>query len=323
MFDALTNQQPDAEAIVAAARADVPPLWGEPDMGVLRNHRRTPPPLPLEVFGAAWRQWIEGAAASAAACPPDYVALPLLSAASALIGNARWAQAGPGWCEPPHLWTCVVGDSGSSKSSGSDCLLRDVLPEIERQMQGDFPDRLRDWQAMDEAHKAALAQWQADVKTAQKLGNSPPLPPAETVPPEPAQPRLRQNDVTVEKLATLLATAAPKGLLVARDEFAGWLLGMNAYNDAGRAFWIEAYGGRPYRVERQKHPEPITVPHLAVAVSGGTQPRSWRNCSVKRMMACSRGSLGHGPNRCRSVSERLRPIRLSRSTQWTGCASWI
>jgi hypothetical protein len=59
---------------------------------------------------------------------------------------------------------------------------------------------------------------------------------------------------------------------VVRDELAGWLLGMNAYNDAGRAFWVEAYGGRPYRVERQSLAEPIDVPHLAVAVTGGTQP---------------------------------------------------
>jgi hypothetical protein len=47
---------------------------------------------------------------------------------------------------------------------------------------------------------------------------------------------------------------------------------MNAYNDAGRTFWVEAYGGRPYRVERKKHPEPIVVPRLVVSVYGGTQP---------------------------------------------------
>jgi hypothetical protein len=47
---------------------------------------------------------------------------------------------------------------------------------------------------------------------------------------------------------------------------------MNAYNDAGRAFWVEAYGGRPYRVERKKNPEPINVPRNVVAVHGGTQP---------------------------------------------------
>jgi hypothetical protein len=47
---------------------------------------------------------------------------------------------------------------------------------------------------------------------------------------------------------------------------------MTAYNDAGRQFWLEAYGGRPYRVERVKHPEPIIVARLAVALTGGTQP---------------------------------------------------
>ena len=40
----------------------------------------------------------------------------LAGTASALIGNARWAQATPGWAERPHLWLGVVGDSGSGKS---------------------------------------------------------------------------------------------------------------------------------------------------------------------------------------------------------------
>ncbi len=70
----------------------------------------------------------------------------------------------------------------------------------------------------------------------------------------------------------MLAAAAPKGLLVARDELAGWLRGMTNYNDSGRAFWLECYGGRPYSVDRQKNPEPIRIPRLAVSVTGGTQP---------------------------------------------------
>src|SRR5258708_7925544 len=83
-------------------------LWGDPDMGVLRLHGRPPPPLPLDVFGPQWSGWI-AATAEAAAVAPDYVAIPLLTSASALIGNARWAQATPGWVEPPHLWGGVVG----------------------------------------------------------------------------------------------------------------------------------------------------------------------------------------------------------------------
>ena len=60
--------------------------WAEPDMAVLRLHRRPPPALPLAVFGD-WGGWIKNAA-EAAACPPDYVAAPLLASASALIGHA-------------------------------------------------------------------------------------------------------------------------------------------------------------------------------------------------------------------------------------------
>ncbi len=248
-----------------------PPEWGEPDMSVLRLNRRPPPKLPLEVFGPEWQTWITNAA-EAAACPPDYVAATLLASTSALIGNARWAQANQGWAEPPHLWCGSVGDSGCGKSPGSDALLRHVLPHIEARMAADFPDQLREWRAAAESRTAKTEAWKADVRKAEKDGAAPPLPPIENDEPEPQAPRLRENDVTIEKVAALLASAAPKGLLIWRDELSGWLLGMTNYNSAGRAFWIEAYGGRPYRVERQKSPRPIEVPYLAVAVTGGTQP---------------------------------------------------
>jgi hypothetical protein len=243
--------------------------WAEPDMEVLRLHRRPPPPLPLSVFGP-WQGWIQDAA-DAAACPPDYVVAPLLSAASVLIGHSRWAQATAGWAEPPHLWTASVGESGNGKSPGADALMRHVLPEIEQRMTADFPDRLQEWRAEAAFAKAAQDRWQQEVRVAEKKGTPPPTPPA-AAPPEPQSPRLRQNDATIERVATLLATAAPKGLLVVRDELPGWISGMNAYNDGGRAFWIEAYGGRPYRIERQKYPEPIIVPRLAVGVFGTVQP---------------------------------------------------
>ncbi len=262
MLDAIgtstTSDSPDPELLAA------------PDMTVLRLHRRPSPVLPVAVFGDGWARFI-GAVAKGAACPEDYVAAPLLASASGLIGNARWAQATPGWAEPPHLWCASVGDSGTGKSPGADVLMRHVLPDIERRMAADFPARRRDWRVAHEAHEAATERWEKDVRTAQDKGTPPPLPP-DGPRPEPQPPRLRQSDVTVEKVASLLATAAPKGLLVVRDELAGWLTGMTTYNDAGRAFWLESYGGRPFRVERQKNPEPIEVQRLVVAVTGSTQP---------------------------------------------------
>ena len=98
----MRRRSPRAMALTAMAGASPRPC-------VLRLRRRPPPALPLEVFGETWKQWLLDAAA-AAACPVDYVVAPLLASASTLIGNARWAQAGPGWSEPPHLWEVVVGD---------------------------------------------------------------------------------------------------------------------------------------------------------------------------------------------------------------------
>jgi hypothetical protein len=244
--------------------------WPEPDMAVLQLQRREAPKLPIEIFGEPWSRWISDTA-EASACPMDYVAAPLLAAASAIIGHARWPRAREAWTEPPHLWCASVGDSGDGKSPGADVIYRHVMPEIERRMTIDFPDQLREAQAAIEMAEAKRDNWKSEVREALKAGKAPPQPPP-PVPEEPIAPRLVLSDVTIERVAVLLARAAPKGVMMTRDELAGWLIGMTAYNDGARAFWIEAYGGRPYRVDRVKHPDPIMVPRLAVSWHGGIQP---------------------------------------------------
>src|SRR5689334_24617907 len=196
--------------------------WPEPDMSILRPERPLAPRLPLSAFGPVWGEWIT-AAAEAAACPPDYVAAPLLAAASALIGHARWAQATPGWTEPPHLWLGVVGEPGTGKSPGADCLMRDVLPEIERRMLADFPDRVLAWRVDVALRKDANRSWRQDLRTQSMQPLAAVASMRVTSPPEPQMPRLQQHDVTVEKVAELLARAAPKGVLIVRDELGGWI----------------------------------------------------------------------------------------------------
>jgi hypothetical protein len=258
--------QPDAENIDYGASSAG---WPRPDMAVLRADLCNPPPLPLVAFGEFWGSWI-AKTAKAAACPPDYVAAPLLAAASVLVGNARWVQATPGWVEPPHLWLCVVGDPGSGKSPGADRLIRDVLPTIEARMIGDFPDRLHDWNINVQQNIERKKMWQNKLRAAYRSGTLPPLPPQESMPPEPQSPRLIQTDVTIEKIASLLATAAPKGLLIVRDEIGSWL---GRASGVAHGFWLEAFGGRPYRVERQKLATPIKIQRLVVGLFGGTQPQ--------------------------------------------------
>ena len=248
-------------------------IWGDPDMSVLQLRRRPPSEFPLDALGDRWATWVVDAA-KAAACPVDYVALPLIAVGSSLVGNARWSQATPAWAEPPHMWMAPVGDSGDGKSPGADCFTRYILPALERRMIGDFPERHHDWLTARVLDKEVLKQWQSSVREAHKKKETPPPRPKPTVSDvEPRQPCLYMSDVTVEEVASVIVTAAPKGPIITRDELVGWLDGMNAYNPVGREFWIEAYGGRPYRVGRRKHSgHPINVPYNVVAVYGGTQP---------------------------------------------------
>jgi hypothetical protein len=282
--------------------------WGEPDMGVLRLRRRPPPALPLEVFGDSWCKWLINAA-TAAACPVDYVVAPLLASVSTLIGHARWAQASPGWSEPPHLWMVVVGDSGSGKSPGGDCLMRDVLPEIERRMVGDYPERLRDWLAAVEFDKIAKKRWQDALSEA--LKNKKPLPPmplpsASDIAPE--KPRLRQHDVTIEQTGAILAIAAPKGVAMVRDEIAGWLMGMDAYNPAGRAF-----GSKPMAAGLTGLKGASTARSrlkLRAWLSRSTAARNPSACANSRMApmtGCFRACNGRGPTPSHSGSASKRP----------------
>ncbi len=128
-----------------------PPPPVLPEMGFLSRTRLPAPPLPLDMFGPWWSRWIERTAAGANA-PPDYVAAPLLAAASALIGNARWVRAWHGWAEPPALWCASVGNPSSGKSPGAAPVMREVLGMVEAHMARGYPDESAAW---NEAAKVA------------------------------------------------------------------------------------------------------------------------------------------------------------------------
>jgi hypothetical protein len=84
-------------------------------------------------------------------------------------------------------------------------------------------------------------------------------------------PRLYVSDSTIERLAVLLQ-ARPHGMLVIRDELAGLFLNLSRYSGGtDKEFWLEAWNGKPYAVERMTRP-PVEVEYLLVGVTGGFQP---------------------------------------------------
>jgi putative DNA primase/helicase len=81
-------------------------------------------------------------------------------------------------------------------------------------------------------------------------------------------------DATTEELQHLLA-GQPRGLLYVRDELTGWFGNHDRYggNGGDRAFFLEAWNGGAYTVDRVKHRgQPVRISRAALGIFGGMQP---------------------------------------------------
>jgi len=256
--------------------------WGEPDMSVL-NPRRKPPEFPLSLFGPFWSKWIVSEAEGCSA-PPDYIGMTLLTATSALIGCSRRISPWNKWKEPLMLWTALVGDPSSNKSPALDTVLN-ILRKIEVEGVDDLKEKLRAFEAEVLAAQCIRQDWEKDLKEIVKAGGARPSLPANAVEPnKPERPRIFVSDTTPEALARLLSHNE-KGLLTVRDELAGWLGSFDRYTGGkggDRAFWLEAFGGRPYTIDRARNGgESITIPYLAASIIGGIQPDKLQSLLLK------------------------------------------
>jgi Protein of unknown function (DUF3987) len=255
--------------------------WEEPDWSILDDRRGELPPFPIETLPEACREWVERAARGAGATAA-HVGVPMLGIISSLIGTSRRVKASSSWAEPMTCWTAVVGFSGTSKTPGINATKR-ALSQVERDRKPKIAEQQRAHDSRVEQAKAARALWKKEVEklTEQKvvpLGQyratvgSEPMMPVEAVDPGPfVAPRLYVSNCTIERLAVLLQ-ARPQGMLMLSDELASLFLNMSRYSGGqDNEFWLEAWNGGSYTVERMGRP-PIVVDYLLVGVVGGLQP---------------------------------------------------
>ncbi|MFM9957267.1 MAG: DUF3987 domain-containing protein [Phycisphaerales bacterium] len=222
-------------------------------------------PFPADVLPEPIRGFVTEAA-KAIGCDASYVALPLLSALASAIGNTHRIALKRGWTEPAIVWTAIVGDSGTAKSPALELALR---PVRERQHQS-----LKAHAEAVKAHAEALAIHERASAHWNKSKSEAP-PPAK--PEAPIADRCWTDDVTTEALAVLLQQN-PRGLLLVKDELAGWFnfdryAGGKGGGDAAK--WLEMFGGRPMVVDR-KTGGMLYVPRAAVSIAGGIQPETLR-----------------------------------------------
>lgn len=214
--------------------------------------------------------------------PPDYVAASLLVAMGAVIG-ARCVvkpKARDSWSIPANLFGGIVGEPSARKTPAAGAVLR----YIER-LEARESELHAEAQKLHAAELAAFDAHQAAIKATMKKaasGNGDDLKMRAAVadlseleaPEEPRMRRYRTADATTAKLGALLADN-PKGagILVFRDELAGWLASLdNETNRGDKAFYLEGYNGTAsFPVDRIGRGS-IVVSPFCLSVFGGIQP---------------------------------------------------
>ena len=187
-------------------------------------------------------------------CDASALAMACLAGLSGVIDHSfkiKMMRNGD-WHERVRLWLMLVGDVSVKKTpiinAATKALMRFEVGQIK-------------------AYEQELAEYEKQLEELDKKDPKPEKP----VPP----PRYITSDTTIEKLGEILARS-PRGILVKRDELAGWLGSMEKYGggkaaNSDRAFWLEAYDGGPHVVDRIRRGTQA-VENLSASVLGGIQP---------------------------------------------------
>ena len=209
------------------------------------------PDFPLHVLPRAVADYVT-AQSAIVGCDVSAMAMSVLTAFSGALDH-RFAvkmMRNGNWWEHPRLWTLLVGDPSRKKTP----IINTVTLPLERHqntLRMDYDVRLRDYEAAKKAGDDNVEK---------------PTPP----------PRYVMWDVTIEKLGEVLSRS-DHGLLVKRDEFSGWIGSMEKYGGtsrgagADRGFWLQAFDGGPYSMDRIGRGETY-IGNLSVSLIGGIQP---------------------------------------------------
>ena len=240
----------------------------------LLSGRATAPKLPSETF-AGYAGHLYKLAREVSA-PLDYVAGSLLASAAAMIGNGGSVMPDPqlaNWVEPSGLWVNLVGNPSSGKSPPMK-LFTAILEEMEAKDVVDFRPKAAENEKKCLAAKDALDKWHSECAQARKEGFPQPDKPQEALmPPRALAPRTITTDATIEALCEMLSNS-PNGMLMYRDELAGWVGDMTRYSKSSdRPKWLTLFSGGILKIDRVKNSgEPIIVKDALMSVLGAMQP---------------------------------------------------
>jgi hypothetical protein len=220
-------------------------------------------PFPVEAVPAPARGYIAGAS-RALNCDPGFVALPVIAALASCVGTTRRIMLKRSWKEMCIVWSVIVAPSGTLKSPAFDAAVEPLRVRQSRDISF--------YQQQMEQHEKDLLTYERDRDLYKKGKLDGPAP---EKPKAPVCVRRAVADITIEALAPVLLEN-PRGVLLARDELAGWVKSFDAYRKGKGgdvAKWLEAHRGGELLVDRKTGPDRILhVRRAAVSVTGCIQP---------------------------------------------------
>lgn len=265
-----TSQESDTEAELKSSEPDWPdpePLGGEL--------------LPVQAFDsqllpAALRPLAEDVA-ERMQVPLDYPAVVAVLCFSGVTNRRATIQpksADTSWVVVPNLWGGIIAPPGLMKSPVISAITQ-PLARIEADWRGEYATAESIYKQQQEESKLRHSAWQDRCKANfKKAMDAPPRPVEEAV--APTCRRLITQDATFESLHALMSEN-PAGIFVIRDEYTGWLAGLERPGREGeRAFYLQAWNGdSSFTIDRIGRGS-VHVEACCVSMLGGIQPARLR-----------------------------------------------
>lgn len=233
-------------------------LPGQQDFGSGQVHdfweRFIVPPFPLNVLPPEVHTYV-AVRSEAMGCDPAAAAMSALAVMSGALnhGMSLRMKRLDDWKVSPRLWVLLVGRSSTKKS-----------PPLNK-----FVEPLEAYES--KLNAIYLKEMEAYKKEQEKEE------PDETIEKPNQPPRYVIGDTTYEKFADILVRNGDKhGLLYKSNEMPGWLASMEQYRSgsggAARSFWLQAFDGGPYTVDRIVRGT-THIKNLSASIIGGIQPK--------------------------------------------------
>ena len=216
-------------------------LW--PSAGAL-------PPLPVGLLPSRIETFARAAAIVVGADDGGF-AMAALAVAAGSLDDAIKLLVMPyaKWVESARIWVALVGDPSTKKTPIINTTY-EALKSADK--------------ALYRFYAAAKAKWEMLSK------------PDKAITPAPARNRYLISDTTSEAAQEAFRTIGERGLFGVYDELGGWFGSMERYgqNSGGaseRRFWLEAYNGGSYLVDRIGRGA-FMIANLSLTILGGIQP---------------------------------------------------